>query len=412
MTSALLINPTAMEAGLISAARARKSAGAAQHAAFDRFARMGLPHRRVEGWKWSDFRAALRKELPPAQTPSALAASPFAALDPIEIRIVDGAPEIFDCEEINGVRIYSTEPAAASEYLDDHAIVALNAAMARAALAIVVEDGASIERPILIRHIATGGTAFSQARIKLGKDANAVFIETYEIREHAFLSAVNHLSAGARANIAHYVMQTGDAESVVDGVFAIRLAAGATLEQTGVAFGGALARLETHMHYAGPGAAARLGSVALLSGRRHGDFTSRIWHASPECETRQLHRAALAGEARGVFQGKFRVERGADKTDANMTANALLLSDKAEADHKPELEIYADDVQCAHGSTVGALDEDALFYLRQRGLDEHAARALLIEAFVGEAIDGVSRENVRNVIRESVEAWLELGGAP
>ena len=110
---------------------------------------------------------------------------------------------------------------------------------------------------------------------------------------------------------------------------------------------------------------------------------------------------------RNIFQGKFHVERSAQKTDARMTANALLLSDGAEANHKPELEIYADDVECAHGSTSGALDADALFYLRQRGLDEDAARALLIEAFLGEVIDGIDVDGVRDVFRARVNSWLE-----
>jgi len=129
-------------------------------------------------------------------------------------------------------------------------------------------------------------------------------------------------------------------------------------------------------------------------------------HKAPHCRTRQLHKGAARDHGRNVFQGKFEVEREAQKTDAKMTANALLLSDMAEANHKPELEIYADDVECAHGSTCGALDEDALFYLRQRGLDETAARALLVEAFVGEVIDGMDDDRLGDIFCTKVADWL------
>ncbi len=406
MSQSLLINPTAFEAGMIAAAQARAANGAAHQAAIDRFMRTGLPHRRMEGWRWSDFRAALRTERSSTIAVKAFPSSHFAGLNPIEIRIVNGVPNIHSDVDIEGLRIYSGKPAMAPEYLDGLPIVALNETMADSALAVIVEDGVAIERPILIRHIATSGAKFSQARVTLGKRSKARFIETYESSGGAFLSAVTHVSARAHAQVGRYVFQISDEASVLDGVFAVSLSEGVVFDQTGVALGAKLARLETHVLHADGASQARLSSAALLSGSSHADFTSRIYHAASKCTTRQKHKAVMTEKARGVFQGKFRVERAGQQTDAKMTANALLLSDEAEADHKPELEIYADDVECAHGSTTGALDEDALFYLRARGLDEQGARALLIEAFLADVFDDVTHDGVRGVFRECMEVWL------
>ena len=146
--------------------------------------------------------------------------------------------------------------------------------------------------------------------------------------------------------------------------------------------------------------------MSALAAARHADATSLISFNATGCETRQLHRAAIRDRARGVFQGKFLVARGSQKTDAEMNAGALLLADTAEANHKPELEIYADDVKCAHGSTAGALDAEAIFYMRQRGLSEHAARALLVEAFLGEVFDGLPA-GIEHILRGQLSRWLE-----
>ncbi len=187
----------------------------------------------------------------------------------------------------------------------------------------------------------------------------------------------------------------------------VTLAKGAAIDQTALAFGGKAARLETRIVHDGAGARASLKSAIATTGARHADLTSLVRHDAANCQTRQLHRSALKDRSRGVFQGKFFVSRGAQKTDAQMSAGALLLSDMAEANSKPELEIYADDVKCSHGSTAGALDENAIFYMRQRGLDEHGARALLIEAFLGEIFDGGLHAGIEHILRGRVARWLE-----
>jgi Fe-S cluster assembly protein SufD len=146
----------------------------------------------------------------------------------------------------------------------------------------------------------------------------------------------------------------------------------------------------------------------MLRGRSHADFTLVVEHAAEACESRELIKAVVDGHSRGVFQGKVVVERGAQKTDGKQMANALLLSDDAEFDSKPELEIFADDVVCGHGATAGQLDDDMLFYLRARGIPEVEARALLIAAFVGEALEKVENEALRAALQEKANAWLTL----
>ena len=156
------------------------------------------------------------------------------------------------------------------------------------------------------------------------------------------------------------------------------------------------------MRHPGRQAAVRLDGLYALDGERHADLTTVVDHVGVGGETRQLTKGVVRDRARGVFQGRIIVEPGADQTDARMGHHALLLSDHAEIDAKPELEIFADEVACAHGNTIGALDEDALFYARTRGLPEDEARALLTAAFLGEVVDGVEAAPVREI----AQAWL------
>jgi Fe-S cluster assembly protein SufD len=169
-----------------------------------------------------------------------------------------------------------------------------------------------------------------------------------------------------------------------------------------IAAGARLQRHETHVFHPGGGAHVRLDGLYLLAGKRHADLTTVVTHALPDGDTRQLTKGLAKDQARGVFQGRIVVEEGADRTDARMGHHALLLTDGAEIDAKPELEIYADDVSCAHGNTVGSLDENALFYMKARGLPDADARALLMEAFIGEVVDGIEHE----AVREQAHAWV------
>jgi len=186
----------------------------------------------------------------------------------------------------------------------------------------------------------------------------------------------------------------------------VRLGKGASFRQFIIAAGARYARIETEIDIAGPGAKVDLNGVYLVGIGRHADLTSQVIFNSDHAEVRQMVRGAARKGGRGVFQGRFKVERTAQKTDARMEHDALLLEDGAEVFAKPELEIYADDVQCAHGNTAGQLDEAAIFYLRQRGLPEIEARAMITRAFLVEALPDWLDEAIRFEVETRIDAWL------
>lgn len=409
MSQSLLINPSAFEAGLESAFIAGSPPKEHCLSAFEQFSKTGLPHRRIEGWKWSDFNAALRNAT--AHTPNTdteVTPSLFASLDPLEFRIVNGHVELPDEAMPEGLRYGIMDAVGTIPELECHPMVMLNVSMTKKALGIEVADGVKLSRPIVIRHINTGaGVNFAQSMVRLQPGSQAQIIEIYEGSRDGLYSHVCHAATRSGATLRRVVMDMMNPDAVTHSVFAVKIEDKAALDQTSLSLGAKLSRHETIAHFWGEAAHAKIDSASLLSEQRHADFTTNVLHKATDCSVRQLHKGVATDSGRAVFQGKFEVERAAQKTDAKMTANALLLSDKAEANHKPELEIYADDVECAHGSTVGALDENALFYLRQRGLSEKQARSLLIEAFVGEVVDGISDEGVRAIFSGCVADWLE-----
>jgi Fe-S cluster assembly protein SufD len=168
----------------------------------------------------------------------------------------------------------------------------------------------------------------------------------------------------------------------------------------------AVVRNQLFVRFDGEETVAGIRGATLLNGRQHADTTLIADHKARACISREVFKSVLDGESRGVFQGKIIVRPHAQKTDAKMATHALLLSETAEADSKPELEIFADDVQCGHGATAGALDEDLLFYLKARGIPAKEAEALMIQAFVGEAIEGIEHAGLRDTLMEQVAAWL------
>ena len=329
-----------------------------------------LPSRRDEDWHWTDLRGLLRA-LPPAPTPyrGALPEPRFAAF--IEARIVNGeAPAL--------IRVAPGERQTASLRI----IAAGEASAHVAAATIEVAAGARLTLFETYEGLATGAVVEADIEIRLGEGAR---LERILLAEDA------------------------SAEGVLVSRADVTLAAHAAFAQTVLTSGARRQRIETRVAHPGAGASARLDGVYLLAGQRHADLTTVVTHAGMDGTTDQLTKGVVSDQARGVFQGRIVVQPGADKTDARMGHHALVLSDRAEVDAKPELEIFADDVACAHGNTVGALDEDALFYAEQRGIPEPEARAMLTEAFLGEVIDRIEHEGAREIAR----AWAaeRLGGS-
>ncbi len=244
--------------------------------------------------------------------------------------------------------------------------------------------------------------------IVLEEGATADVLEIFESEGAPSLTTsetIVHLAAGAK--LTHTKLIKGSADAVHLGGSDVRLAADADYRLFVQGAGPGLAREELRTHFDGERAHVGIGSAMLLSGARHFDLTTRIDHTQPECTSDMHVRAVLAGHARGVIQGAVRVAPDAQHTDANQLIRGLLLSDHAELDSKPELEILADDVKCSHGAASGDLDAEALFYLRSRGIPESEARSVLIEAFLEEVFVSAPDGAVRDLLREEAQSWLK-----
>jgi Fe-S cluster assembly protein SufD len=331
-----------------------------------------LPSRRQEDWRWSDLRGLLRT-LPAASPPgdaARLGEGPFGALA-------------------------------------DEQVVFLNGRRVTGEAAITVAEGAATT--IALRFISQAvNTAHHAAfALTLAPGATAVLLESYEGDGENYVADVAldiRLGEGARLERIVLVEEAGDAVAVSTAELA--LSPGADFAQTVLTRGAKRQRHETRVQHGGGDAQLRLDGVYLLDGPRHADLTTAVTHDATDGVTRQLTKGAVRGASRAVFQGRIVVREGADRTDARMGHHALILSERAEVDAKPELEIYADDVACAHGNTVGALDEEALFYAQSRGIPEAEARAMLTEAFVGEVVDRIEHDGARDVARAWVAARL------
>jgi len=400
--------------------------------AFAAYERVGLPHRRIEEWKYTDLRALVRDVLPPAGEPDAAAlARARAALaqqaagGAAKLVLVDGAlaPDLSDLAALgDGV---SVEPlrevlangadAAASALLLTSAtdpMLSLNAALVTDGVIVTVADGKHLDRPIHIVHVATTSAVSSVTRshVKLGKRSRATLVESFVAADAADGYQVNDavilwIGDGSELSLLRLMADAAGAVNISSAI--ITAGAKARLNLFNMTGGGAVSRYQGFVTLAGEGTDLSINGINLLKDKQHGDTTLMVDHAVPHCTSRENFRAVVDDRGHSVFQGRIIVRPDAQKTDGKMMTRALLLSDEAEADNKPELEIFADDVTCGHGATSGALDDSLLFYLRARGLSEKDAQALLIQAFLGEAIEQIADDDLRDVVSAQAERWLE-----
>lgn len=393
MTALTPIRTAGEEALIARLAGAGTPAAAAARAGL---AASGLPGRRMEAFKWSDLRAALADGLPDA-TGAAPALPAFLPDDVLTISFgplgagVEGRPE-----PGLSLDVEAAAPARAGEGL-----AGLCAGLAPRTLVLRVD--APLARPVVVLR-APG--APGRLALELGEGAGLTLIDVSG-GEAGLSSLLIEADLGPGARLRRLTLQDGGAGAIDLACADVRLGAAAVYAATGLAFGGRFARAETVVTMAGEGARCTLNGAYLLEGARHADATTRVIHAAPGGQTRELFKGAATGKARGVFQGKILVERAAQNTDARQNHHALLLSEGAEIDAKPELEIYADAVSCAHGNTIGALDDGALFYARARGIPEADARAMLVRAFIAEVFDAVEEEAARDWMAGLASAWLE-----
>jgi Fe-S cluster assembly protein SufD len=394
--------------------------------AFEAFERAGLPNRRIEEWKYTDLRALMREVLPLAPAPQADAIKRArAALKTAGVKgatrlvLLDGifVPELSDAAEA-GITVKALRQA-----LEDgdsnlltadaaDAMISLNAAMTTDGVLVSVADGATLARPLQIIHVATASkvSTFTRSHVKIGKGARVTLIESFVAADGAKAYQINDaviLTIGDGVELSHVrlIADSVDAANITSGIFTV--GAKAKYDLFNMTSGGALSRFSGLVTLKGEGSELNINGVNLLKGTQHGDTTLVVDHAVPHCTSREIFRAVVDDRAHSVFQGRIIVRPDAQKTDGKMMTRALLLSDEAEADNKPELEIFADDVTCGHGATAGALDESLLFYLRARGLPEKEAQALLIQAFVGEAIEGIADDDLREAAMAVARRWLE-----
>jgi len=441
MNIALAKTDTRREAGDIFAAARDRLPGDGKVAevrqqAFEAYARTGLPHRRLEDWKYTDLRTLMREVLPLAATPDAaaierakvvLAALP--AVDAHRLVLVDGvvAPTLSHLTALEaGIRVQTLREVledkasgATADLLENGvasgAMVALNAAMATDGVLMTVANGTVLAKPLHVVHVATRSSTATYTRsfLKLGQAAHATLLESFVGADDTKLYQASDavtvwLGDGAQLQHVRLMADGADATNITTAIFTI--GAKARLTTFNMTSGGGLSRYQGYLTFAGEGAQVSANGVNLLNGRQHADTTLFLDHAVPNCASREIFRAVVDDRAHSVFQGRIIVKPDAQKTDAKMMTRALLLSDEAEADNKPELEIFADDVTCGHGATTGALDESLLFYLRARGLSEKEAQALLIQAFVGEAIESIASDELREMAILTAQRWLEARG--
>jgi len=250
---------------------------------------------------------------------------------------------------------------------------------------------------------------FTRSLFRLGRAASATLVESYIAADgakayQAHDSLVLSIGDDARLDQVRLIEDGREAFNISSSL--VSLGANAHLNTFAMTSGSYVSRYQSTIAFAGEGARVETNGVNLLNGRQHADSTLFVDHAVPNCSSREIFRSVVDDRGHSVFQGRIIVRPKAQKTDAKMMTRALLLSDEAEADNKPELEIFADDVTCGHGATTGALDESLLFYLRARGLSEKAAQALLIQAFVGEAIESIVDDNLRELAIAAAARWL------
>ncbi len=393
---------------------------------------LGMPNHRVEAWKWTRLKALEDKDFRtavPADGEAAVTVPPLLGDNGRCARLVfvNGRPraDLSDIDGLpDGVRLTSLSALAVEEasWLGERigsivedgpdGLHALNDAAFNDGWVLSVGRGIAIEKPIEIVSVGHADADpiawFPRNLIVIEENAEVTLLvhQTASGAEDCFVNAVTEAVVADNARLRIYgVNAEGTGGTLVSRLHA-RLGRGASLETFVLDEGDGLTRNESVVLLEGEGAEARLDGGYLLRGSAHADNTTRIEHRVPNTACNEVFKGVVDDTARAVFQGKIVVCKDAQHTDGQMLNKTLLLSDKAEVDTKPELEIYADDVKCAHGATSGRIDEAALFYLRSRGIPEAVARNLLVRSFIGEATDRIGNETVRDLIAKRIEDWL------
>lgn len=383
---------------------------AAREQAAEVFAAAGLPGLKNEAWKYTSLRllAEIGFQEPLTEVSSAPILGPLPDLP--RLVLIDGRyqPELSTPPDGVTVTTFADSP----RFGDAPTLpmVALNTMLAEDGLQLHVAAGVDAGTVVILSIAPDGHRPIDfhpRHAVCLEAGARLSLIEVARGQGTYLHNAVTDVAVAENAVLTHVRLQQESSEAFHLNTTFATIAESAVYDAFVLTLGARLARTEVHARLAGPNAAVHLNGAQLLDGQQHGDITTVVSHDAPSCASRQTVKNVLGGKSRGVFQGKIEVARVAQKTDGYQMSQALLLSPGAEIDCKPQLEIYADDVKCSHGATVGELDADQLFFLRSRGIPLEAARAILVRAFLTEALDVVQDPIARDMMESAIEAWWE-----
>jgi Fe-S cluster assembly protein SufD len=396
--------------------------------ALARFNELGLPTRRQENWRFTNLRALETTAYPPH---AGEVVADEAAIAPYRLggashrivlvngRVAPALSAIGTLPKSVFLAPLSTalreRPDLAAALFDggdavaNQPFAALNAAFAGDGFVLALEDGAVLDAPIEIVHLghsAAPQAAHTRNAVLAGRQSRASIVETHAGSGRYWRNHVTQIQLAEGARIAHAVLQDDGGEAINTGIGRVALATAARYDAFTLTLGAMLSRADTIVGVAGERAYCGLGGAFLLRGRQEATIATLVDHAAPCSETSEVFKGVVEDRAHGVFQGKIQVRREAQRTNAHQLNKNLLLSPRAAIDSKPELEIYADDVKCSHGATIGDLDETAMFYLRARGIPEAEARRMLIEAFAADALALVDDAPVQAYLRRHLDIWL------
>ena len=399
-----------------------------RHQAINTFRTLGFPDTSVENWRYTSLKSITSKyfEVSVDASQQNISVDQFwtPSLQCYRMAFVDGhfsPKESILPQGIEGVHIAplsqasSNQSAMASMHQEgqldfEDGLAALNVAFSTDGYLIRIDDSVELDKPIEILFVSASDNRASLPRnnISLGINANATVIEKHVSlgEEKKLNNATGTISLDNGANLDYFLIQTPNIDLSLVSTIEARLGRASQFSSYTITLGGSLVRNNLKIVLDGEGAHCDMYGLYHVSGKQHVDNFTNVVHAVPHCTSSELYKGVLDQRARAVFHGRIKVSEGAQKTDAKQSNANLLLSANAEIDTKPQLEIYADDVKCAHGATVGQIDETALFYLRSRGIEEAEARDLLTFAFVNDVLESVAVESLRTVLETELATRL------
>ena len=394
----------------------------AREAAFARFLERGFPTTRDEEWKFTNVAPiAATKFVPLAEATPVIGldrlptteTNSFAGLivlmngRPVTAAGLPALPAGVTARNV-GAQDLAAPRRGATSFVD------LNTALFDGGVLIEVAPQTIVAGAIAILNLTTLSTGTEatvispRIQIVVGDRAEVTFVERYggQDRRPYWTNAVTEVTVGPHAHVGHVKIQDEPLSAFHLASLFIRQERSSTFTSQAITFGGRIARNDIVAVLDGEGAECTLNGLYIATGESLVDTHTTIDHAKPHCPSHELYKGILAGKSRAVFNGKIIVRQDAQKTDAKQTNKALLLTDDAQINTKPQLEIFADDVKCTHGAAIGQLDDDAMFYLRARGIGVDEARHMLIEAFAGEVLDGIPVESIRERLMQTMEEKL------